>query len=150
MKGSAHTAAVKARHCAPVAELALIVIVLLFLIWIGAALWNVTGTGDAWNSIGGGPLAMDHQERARSGVAESAEEREQDLQSLLDARNDRRRAKGLPVDNADEAPADNASDESELAAEVRQHVLSRNERRIATGREPLDVEAEVARLLSES
>lgn len=129
-------------------EFALIVLVLLFLIWIGAALWNVTGTGDAWNSLGGGPYAMDHSERQSSGVKESAEEREEDLQALLHARDERHRARERrALDRSNQAASGH---DSELEAEVRAHVTARNERRIAAGKEPLDVNAEVARLLQDS
>ena len=39
--------------------------------------------------------------------------------------------------------------DAELRAEVRQLVVSRNERRLREGREPLDVEAETERQLAD-
>ncbi len=129
-------------------EFALIVLVLVVLIWVGAALWNVTGTGDAWDSLGGGPYAMDHSERQTSGRQESAEEREQDLQAMLHARDERHRAKErLALDRREQIAA---GVDPELEAEVRAHVTTRNERRVAAGKEPLDIEAEVTRLLRDS
>jgi len=129
-------------------EFALIVLVLVALIWVGAALWNVTGTGDAWDSLGGGSYAMDHSERQSSGMQESAEEREQDLQALLKARADRHQAREQLALEVEEQVVSGA--DAELEAEVRAHVTTRNERRIATGKEPLDIEAEVRRLLRDS
>jgi hypothetical protein len=50
---------------------------------------------------------------------------------------------------ADEAPAPRET-YADVVAEVRAHVEVRNERRVARGEAPLDVEAEVARRLRES
>jgi len=138
-----------------VADFALLVIVLLFLIWIGAALWNWTGTGDAWDSVGRGQWSMEHGKSVTGPApAETPAERDADLRSMLEARNARRIAKGLePLDvDAEMSRLDSGGDAPqpdgpELEAEVRSVVTARNERRQRAGKEPLDVEAEVARLL---
>ena len=47
------------------------------------------------------------------------------------------------------APSAGARQDAELRAEVRQLVLTRNERRMRSGLEPLDVEAETERQLED-
>ena len=47
------------------------------------------------------------------------------------------------------APSAALAADPELVAEVRDLVIARNERRVRMGKEPLDVEAEVARQLRE-
>lgn len=136
-------------------ETALIVIVLVVLIWIGASLWIVTGTRDAWRDIGTGTWSMDHEKTMYGGAgAESAAEREADLKALIDARNERRRLRGEPeLDVSEElarlsAPLPGTRD-SELEAEIRAHVEARNARLLGAGKPGIDVEAEIARRLSE-
>jgi hypothetical protein len=66
-----------------------------------------------------------------------------EAQEMLAASNARRAAKGL----APRALADFGAPDPALEAEVRAFVLARNERLIARGKPPLDVEAEVERRL---
>ena len=82
----------------------------------------------------------------RTGAA-AARERDDEIRQLLEARNERRRRRGLePVDVEAELRAlDRPAVDPSLEAEVRALVVARNERRARRGREPLDVEAEVAR-----
>jgi hypothetical protein len=90
------------------------------------------------------------REPVRSGPA-AARERDDEIRQLLDARNERRRRRGLgPVDVEAELRAlDPPAVDPSLEAEPRALVVARNERRARQGREPLDVEAEVERQLRE-
>ena len=87
-------------------------------------------------------------------------ERETDIRQLVQARSDRRLARGeaaLDVEAEVErlmaldpsAQPEEDQQDAALRAEVRQLVIARNERRAARGEEPLDVEAEVDRQLHE-
>jgi hypothetical protein len=120
-----------------------------------------------WDSFGKGPLAIDQDlpvpqylrspEQAVDPAILAAEVRQ-----MLDAKAHRlqRRGEG-PIDVEAEAtrlleptaapgrPSAGARQDAELRAEVRQLVLSRNERRMHKGLEPLDVEAETERQLAD-
>jgi hypothetical protein len=85
-------------------------------------------------------------------------EREADIRQLVQARSDRRRARGEPALDVDAevvrlmeldpaAQPEEDQQDAALRAEVRQLVIARNERRAARGQPPLDVEAEVDRQL---
>jgi hypothetical protein len=85
-------------------------------------------------------------------------EREADIRQLVQARSDRRRARGEPALDVDAevvrlmeldpaAQPEEDQQDAALRAEVRQLVIARNERRAARGQPPLDVEAEVERQL---
>lgn len=134
------------------AEFALIVVVLVVLIWIGAGLWIVSGSRDAWGNIGTGTWSMDHDKTVYGGTAESAAEREADLEALIEARNERRRARGEPeLGTAEElarlsVPPRGPGDEIE--AEIRAHFEAKNARLRAAGKPTVDVDAEVARRLA--
>lgn len=94
-----------------------------------------------------------------SAIAEA--EREEEIRQLLQARHERQLARGEPAIDVEEElkrllALDPAAPERKSAAsegdhalrqEVRQLVLARNERRIARGEAPLDVEAEIERQL---
>jgi hypothetical protein len=75
---------------------------------------------------------------------EPADVREEEIRQMLQARDARRAARGLPPLEAPTAPVDDG-----LREEVRALVRARNARRAARGEPPLDVEAEVERRLSE-
>jgi hypothetical protein len=83
--------------------------------------------------------------------AVSAAERDTEIRQLLEARNERRAAKGeATVDVEAELRRLTApSVDDELRDEIRQLVEARNARRMARGHGPLDVEAEVARRIRE-
>jgi hypothetical protein len=80
-------------------------------------------------------------------MAEQAEE----VRQMIQARSDRREARGeAPLDVDAEVAAllrPQPSEDVELREEVRQLVIARNERRMRRGEDPLDVEAEVERQL---
>jgi hypothetical protein len=119
-----------------------------------AAIVSYAGAGNVYKSIGKGSFALDHDEQ-RSGpkpgspaaLAEQAEE----VRQMVQARSDRREARGeAPLDVDAEVAAllrPPAAADAELREEVRQLVIARNERRARRGEDPLDVEAEVERQL---
>jgi hypothetical protein len=157
----------------------------------GTVLWIVLGvaaviailalvmSSATWSDFGRGGLVMDRDEsRPGSGAgATTVRERDEDIRSMLEARNARRIRRGeAPIDVEHEllrltAPGASASTVSagedanpgvstgasgadpvptvdpELAEEVRQLVVARNARRTRAGKPPLDIEAEVAREL---
>jgi hypothetical protein len=125
------------------------------------AVATLASSGRSWDQIGRGGLSLRdgsdrpaHEPGGGASGAAAVRERDEEIRQLLEARNARRRARGLaPVDVEAElraltAPAAAAVDPG-LEAEVRQLVIARNERRARRGRPPLDVEAEVARQLRE-
>ncbi|MGN6372974.1 MAG: hypothetical protein ACTHM1_08270 [Solirubrobacteraceae bacterium] len=133
--------------------------------------------GSVYDSIGeGGLTAGAGQGGMPPGPAPGSEaeriEREQEIRQMLQARSDRLvRGGGEPLDiDAELArlsePGQGAADWPEpdrgpgeptpagkhdagLAEEVRQLVVARNERRVRRGEQPLDVDAEVQRTLTE-
>ena len=77
---------------------------------------------------------------------------------MLQARSDRQVRNGGPALDIDaelallDTPSEDASHgnhDAALAEEVRQLVIARNERRMRSGEEPMDVESEVERTLQE-
>ena len=124
------------------------------------ALGTLASSGRSWDQMGRGGLSLRdgsdrpaHEPGGGGSGAAAVRERDEEIRQLLEARNARRRARGLePVDVEAElraltAPA--AVADPGLEAEVRELVIARNERRARRGRPPLDVEAEVARRLRE-
>jgi hypothetical protein len=121
--------------------------------------------GGSWDSIGKGPFAIEQQlptvpryfGRAAAPVDPAIQAAE--VRQMLEAKAERLKRRGeAPLDVEAEAtrllaPTDGAGPDAEarqddeLRAEVRQLVLSRNERRMRKGLEPLDVEGETDRQL---
>jgi hypothetical protein len=134
-------------------------IVLFVVVAGGVVLALVTAftSSSTYGQIGRGGLSIDEDRPLRAGGAGSggamtpgqAAEREAEIRQMLEARNERRAARGLAVGDVEAelrellAPAV----EPGIEAEVRELVVSRNARRVARGEEPLDVDAEVARRL---
>jgi hypothetical protein len=129
-----------------------IVIVAVTVLAALIAVATLASSRRSYDQIGRGGLSLNDgtdrpvRERAPTGAA-SARERDDEIRQLLEARNERRRRRGLePVDVEAELRAlDRPAIDPGLEAEVRALVVARNERRARQGREPLDVEAEVAR-----
>jgi hypothetical protein len=124
--------------------------------------------GEDYASPGAFPEPVGSDESGAPSALESPAERELEIRQMLKARSDRLVRQGhAPLDiDAEFARlewipahpdprADGSSTGAEgsgdpaLAAEVRQLVLARNERRARQGLDALDVEAEVQRTLSE-
>jgi hypothetical protein len=121
-----------------------------------AAVASYIGSGNVYKSIGKGAFALDTDDRPRgpkpgspAALAEQAEE----VRQMIQARSDRRVARGeAPLDVDAEVAAllrPPGADDPELREEVRQHVIAANERRVRAGDAPLDVEAEIDRRLRE-
>ena len=133
-----------------------IVIVAVVVVAALIAVGTLATSGRSYEQIGRGGLSLrDGSDRpagepVRTGAA-AAWERDEEIRQLLEARNERRRRRGLqPVDvEAELRELDRPAADPSLEAEVRALVVARNERRARRGREPLDVEAEVARQLRE-
>ena len=133
-----------------------IVIVAVTVLAALIAVVTLASSGRSYDQIGRGGLSLRDgtdgppREPARSGAA-AARERDEEIRQLLEARNERRRRRGLePVDvEAERRALDRPAADPGLEAEVRALVAARNERRARHGREPLDVEAEVARQMRE-
>jgi hypothetical protein len=136
-----------------------IVLVVLVVLPIAAVLF--AGAFGLLEELGRGGLST--EERVPTpplppGSAAAKAEREDEIRQLVQARSDRRVARGdAPIDVDAEVSrlldvgSDPGSEETrqdrELREEVRQLVLARNERRIARGESQLDVEAEINRQL---
>jgi hypothetical protein len=123
----------------------LIAVSLLAVVIAAISYW---GSGGIYSGLGRGDLDM---ERDRPVAAASAAEAQEEIRQMLQAKSDRREARG-------EAPIDIDAEMATLTAgpgigdpalrdEVRQLVIARNERRRRQGKEPLDVEAEIDRQL---
>jgi hypothetical protein len=118
-----------------------------------AAIASYIGSGNIYKTIGKGQFALDHDEQApgpKPGSAAAIAEQVEEVRQMIQARSDRREARGeSPLDVDAEVEAllhpHAAGDDAELREEVRQLVIARNERRLRHGEESLDVEAEVER-----
>jgi hypothetical protein len=119
-----------------------------------AAIASYIGSGNVYKSIGKGTFALDHDDQppgpkpgSQAALAEQAEE----VRQMIQARSDRREARGeAPLDVDAEVAgllAPPAHADADVRDEVRQLVVAGNERRVRKGQEPLDVEAEVERQL---
>jgi len=126
------------------------------LVAIVVACLSYIGSGEIYRGLGRTGLSLDEPALDPGPVADSpaahAEAREE-IRQMLEAKSDRREARGqAPLDidaemadltmGSARAPADAA-----LREEVRQLVVAGNERRMRRGEQPLDVEPEVARQL---
>jgi hypothetical protein len=103
------------------------------------------GSGRIYSGLGRSDLEFERDQSA------SPTEAQEEIRQMLQAKSDRREARGeAPIDiDAEMASLTSAPDigDPALRDEVRQLVLARNERRRRQGKEPLDVEAEVDRQL---
>jgi hypothetical protein len=141
------------------ADLFPIVIIGISIVAIVVAVVASLASGGLYERIGRGGLSMDgHEHGARGGPqpgsAAARAEADEEIRQLVEAKSDRRVARGQPALDVEAeiakltqtgpAPAD-----AGLRDEVRQLVVARNERRVRQGKEPLDVEAEVERQLND-
>jgi hypothetical protein len=133
-----------------------IVIVGVVVVAALVAVATLATSGRTYDQIGrGGPSLRDGSDRPagepiRTGAV-AARERDDEIRQLVEARNERRRRRGLEPLDVDQAirQLDRPVIDPGLEAEVRALVIARNERRARQGRAPLDVDAEVARQLRE-
>jgi len=133
------------------------ILIAIALVAIVVACVSYIGSGGIYQGLGRtGMTTLDEPDMrpgpAPGSVAANAEAQEE-IRQMLEAKSDRREARGetaLDVD-AEMAELQGAStpvDEA-LREEVRQLVVARNERRVRRGEEPLDVESEVQRQLQD-
>ena len=134
----------------------IIAVSLLAVVVAVVATFASGGSGGLYERIGRGGLSMDHEEVRNAGPAPGSAaakaEADEEIRQLVEAKSNRRVARGeAPLDVDAEvakltqsapAPADEG-----LREEVRQLVIARNERRVRQGKEPVDVDAEVERQL---
>ena len=133
-----------------------IVIVGVVVVAALVAVGTLVTSGRTYDQIGRGGLSLRDgsdrpaREPAARGAA-AARERDDEIRQLVEARNERRRRRGLEPVGVEAAirELDGPAVDRDLEAEVRALVVARNERRARRGRQPLDVEAEVARELRE-
>jgi hypothetical protein len=136
------------------------VILLIVLIVLPIAAVLFVGAFGLLEQLGRGGLSTEDRVPTPGpppGSAAAKAEREDEIRQLVQARSDRRVARGdAPLDveaevrrllDAGPEPGSAEAGDRELREEVRQLVLARNERRIARGEPPLDVEAEIDRQL---
>jgi hypothetical protein len=160
------------------------------LLFVGMVMAAVVGVmalvsrKDIYDEIGGGGLSMEHDEgpasehqtgdevarevgfhSASDDPAIARAERELEIRQLLEARSARAVRHGgepldveaelarllaldeMPLDAGEEARAGPAGERAERELEIRQMLEARSARRVRKGGEPLDVEAELERLL---
>jgi hypothetical protein len=131
------------------------VVVVIGCLGVVAAVLSLRGMGGLYDGIGKGDFALDEPDLPTRGPApgspQALAEAEAEIRQLVEAKSDRRVARGeAPLDVEAEIaalthPAPAVDDA--LREEVRQLVVARNERRLRRGEQPLDVEAEVERQL---
>jgi hypothetical protein len=123
--------------------------VLFGVVAVGVIAAVLSLRGERYDHIGRGGLFEDDGQRKRDAApATTGAVRDEEIRQMVDARNDRREARGQPRLDVDEeiarlTPAPSA--DPALLAEIREMVELKNARRLRQGKEPLDVEAEVAR-----
>jgi hypothetical protein len=137
-------------------------IVVLVVAPIAAVLF--AGAFGLLDELGRGDLAIDEsppRPSPRPGSPLERVERETEIRQLVQARHERRLGRGqdgidveaevsrLLALDPESGPDEGERHDAALRAEVRQLVIARNERRLARGDEPLDVDAEVERQLAE-
>jgi hypothetical protein len=122
----------------------LIVVAVVAAVVAAASFW---GSGRIYSGLGReGGLEMTREPASPASSAEAREE----IRQMLEAKSERRRARGQPgldVDAELAALTRPGQADPALREEVRQLVVARNERRLRQGKEPLDVEAEIDRQL---
>jgi hypothetical protein len=126
------------------------VVILVAVVAVLVAAASYWGTGRIYSGLGReGGLDMQREPAAPSSGPEVQEE----IRQMLEAKSDRRVARGEPELDVDAELAALTSEatgaDAGLREEVRQLVVARNERRLRQGKEPLDVDAEVERQLRE-
>jgi hypothetical protein len=124
-----------------------IVVAVVAVLVAAASYW---GTGRIYSGLGReGGLDMTRE----PAVPSSGPEVQEEIRQMLEAKSDRRVARGEPELDVDAELAALTSDsggaDAGLREEIRQLVVARNERRQRQGKEPLDVDAEVERQLRE-
>src|SRR6266540_839581 len=126
------------------------VLILVAVIAVLVSVVSYWGTGRIYSGLGReGGLEMTREPVVPSTGPEVQEE----IRQMLEAKSDRRVARGEPELDVDAELAaltrSSAGADAGLREEIRQLVVARNERRLRQGKEPLDVESEIERQLRE-
>jgi hypothetical protein len=126
------------------------VLIVIAIVAVLVAVVSYWGTGRIYSGLGReGGLDMRREPAAPSTGPEVQEE----IRQMLEAKSERRVARGEPELDVDAelAALTQSTPETDpgLREEIRQLVVARNERRMRQGKQPLDVEAEVERQLRE-
>jgi hypothetical protein len=124
------------------------VLIVVAVVAVVVAAVSYRGTGKIYSGLGReGGLDMTREPAAPTSGPEVQEE----IRQMLEAKSQRRQARGEPGLDVDAELAaltrPSADTDPGLREEVRQLVIARNERRLRQGKEPLDVEAEIERQL---
>jgi len=124
------------------------VLIVVAVVAVLAAAVSYRGTGQIYSGLGReGGLDMTREPAAPASGAEVQEE----IRQMLEAKSQRRQARGEPGLDVDAELAaltrPSVDTDPGLREEVRQLVIARNERRLRQGKEPLDVETEIERQL---
>jgi hypothetical protein len=124
------------------------VLIVIAVIAVLVAAVSYRGTGRIYSGLGReGGLEMTREPPAVTSGPEVQEE----IRQMLEAKSERRRARGEPGLDVDAELAaltrPSAGSDPGLREEIRQLVIARNERRLRQGKEPVDVEAEIERQL---
>jgi hypothetical protein len=121
------------------------VLIAVSLVAVVIAAISYWGSGGIYTGLGRGDLELDRERPA------SAAEAQEEIRQMLQAKSDRREARGEgPIDiEAEMAALAGAPGQHDpaLREEVRHLVIARNERRLRQGKQPLNVETEVERQL---
>jgi hypothetical protein len=134
------------------------VLIAVVLVAIVVACLSYIGSGAIYQGLGRTGLSLDEPDLKPGPAAGSSAahaEAQEEIRQMLEAKSDRREARGqAPLDiNAEMAElamgAAGAPTDAALREEVRQLVVAGNERRMRRGEPPLDVEAEVDRQLGD-
>ncbi len=149
------------------------VLLLTVVIVVPIAAVAFARSGKGLKELGKGQFSIDRDDDLGSGMtaadspAAAEKERAEEVRQMIEAADFRSRARGegrLDVEkeierllagegqeeSADEPAADRPADvDTGVRAEIRQLVVSNNERRVRRGEEPLDVESEVDRRMAE-
>jgi len=131
------------------------VLIAIALVAIVVACVSYIGSGGIYSGLGRTGMTTLDEPGTRPGPAPGSAaanaEAQEEIRQMLEAKSDRREARGeAPLDiDAEMADLQGASmpQDEGLRDEVRQLVVARNERRARRGEEPLDVESEVDRQL---
>jgi hypothetical protein len=123
-----------------------VAVIVIAIVAGAAAILSYIGSGRIYSTIGKGQFALDTDDRPpgpKPGSPAALAEQAEEVRQMVQARSDRREARGeTPLDVDAEVAAllqPAAAADPELREEVRQLVIARNERRQRRGEEALDV-----------
>jgi len=142
----------------------LIFLIVMVVIVVPLGLMLFADSRGMFDEIGGGAFSVEQFKPSSTPAATtaSAQEREEEIRQLVQGRNNRRVGRGEPpLDVEAEVtrllaldptvdPDRPANPDAELREEVRQLLTARNQRRVAKGEDPLDVETEIDRKLKDA